>query len=424
MKLFPYQEAGAAWLQDRPRAYLADAPGLGKTAQVIQALKAYGALRPVVICPASAVPVWAAEAEKWNLTVPLVCMSYDMLVRHHAERAPTIKEHADVLILDEAHYLKSGEALRTKLTLSDQRGILRRDMKVWMLSGTPSPNHYGELFIPLATLWPQVLIEHGLTTYEKFLDEFTVWEWYRPPHGPPRRRVFRSKNGPKLRYLLSQHDIMLRRTMEEVGIQLPKIFWQDIPVEAEPLDAHTEAEHAELSEYVQSLDDGSFSKERHELGVRKAPGVVRAIKELLDDDPTRKHVVMAYHHDVLDALQEALSPYGLVRIDGGTTGTERGIKVAQFQTAPEVRVFLGQTVACREAITLTASNMIHIVEPFWTPEYNVQLAGRVRRLTQAEDHVIARLYYAPDPLDFAMTQRLKERAVAMTELYEPTNDGA
>ena len=120
---------------------------------------------------------WADELEKWlpwllptdvNLvlsrdnsrlsTAPVSIMSYGMLTSGKAKEA-LVQRIADagfqVVIADEAHYLKNPNAQRTKALLGD---LLKAEAKrkpleqpvdaehVWLLTGSPMLNHPIELW--------------------------------------------------------------------------------------------------------------------------------------------------------------------------------------------------------------------------------------------------------------------------------------
>ena len=66
LSYLPYQMAGILWLMRHAKSLLADAPGLGKTIQVLGAINAEPAIKSIlVICPASLRLNWARESVKW-----------------------------------------------------------------------------------------------------------------------------------------------------------------------------------------------------------------------------------------------------------------------------------------------------------------------------------------------------------------------
>lgn len=125
----PYQRGGIAYAMERDGVLIGDEPGLGKTIQAIGAVNADpNARRVLVICPASLKLNWRNELRKW-LTRPLtigiaesddfpktdvVIINYDIVARH---RLVIDRIEWDCLIVDEAHYLKSPKAQRTKAVL-------------------------------------------------------------------------------------------------------------------------------------------------------------------------------------------------------------------------------------------------------------------------------------------------------------------
>ena len=158
-KLFPYQIEGRDWLLNRKFALLADEPGLGKTAQVITALDKLNLQKILILCPAVARINWAREIKTWSTYSGdvsiidgrnqhidfggIVISSYDL-----ADCAP--KGEWDLLVLDESHFLKSLETKRTR-TVFASGGLAHHTKRIWALSGTPAPNHAGELWVLLYT---------------------------------------------------------------------------------------------------------------------------------------------------------------------------------------------------------------------------------------------------------------------------------
>ena len=64
--LEPYQLEGARFLADRVQAFLADEPGVGKTAQAIRACDIVGARNVLVLVPASVRVNWLREFDKFS----------------------------------------------------------------------------------------------------------------------------------------------------------------------------------------------------------------------------------------------------------------------------------------------------------------------------------------------------------------------
>ena len=101
----------------------------------------------------------------------------------------------------------------------------------------------------------------------------------------------------------------------------------------------------------------------------------------------RKTLVFSTRLRILDALdaEADLQRQGL-RIDGQVPTDARRAIEDRFQNDPEIRLFLGQTRACSEALTLDAADTVVIAEADWSPQANEQALRRALRVNT--DHPI------------------------------------
>jgi SWI/SNF-related matrix-associated actin-dependent regulator 1 of chromatin subfamily A len=403
MKLYPYQDEGVRFLQQHPRAYLADEMGLGKTVQACAAADLTAnvdpddGLAPCVICPASVVPVWQDHLRRFG--VPGAVVSYG--------RMQTVPRHARFFIFDEAHYLKSRSARRTQDAVRMVRD--HQAERVWMLSGTPMPNHPGELWTQLRIL--------GVPLPRLVETEAQWWKHFCVTAPPARRgwapRVLGAKNHDQLRLLLEPH--LLRRRVAEVLHDLPPLRVDVQYLDAEPYTISVEGQEKFLAAFTEErapTHDPEIARLRRMLGVWKAPLIATVLADELRDTH-HKIVVFAHHREVLDILEVGLGVWGVRRLDGSTPAHKREQYVRDFQMNEDVRVFLGQNTAAGTGITLTAANQVVLAEPDWTPSNNAQMVKRVHRIG-ARDAVRARLFAVEGTLDEA-TIRVAERKLAMIE---------
>jgi SNF2 family DNA or RNA helicase len=161
--LYPFQEAGAAFLAERRVAILGDGMGLGKCAQAIVAADRINAIEIIVVCPKIACETWVREWTKWQtvnrsiqilttgtdvIDADVAIVSYSLVGRVHT----TIRARRnDLLIADEAHALKTPGAQRTQ-AIYGRAGIITATHRIWLLSGTIAPNHPGELWVHLKAM--------------------------------------------------------------------------------------------------------------------------------------------------------------------------------------------------------------------------------------------------------------------------------
>jgi SWI/SNF-related matrix-associated actin-dependent regulator 1 of chromatin subfamily A len=396
---FPYQDVGAEWLTSRRRAYLADEQGLGKTVQAIMAADRANARKVSIICPASVRANWEAEIERWSAGLwDYDVRSYDIAVRRGIPEA-------DTYIIDEAHYLKSAGAQRSKRIIG-RASHLRDAPRVWALSGTPAPNHVGELYTWLSFMGA----DQGLT-YRQFLDRYTHWKM--TDFGP---KVWGNKKDqlPGLWGALS--DKLLRRTKSQVLKDLPPIRWGDITLACSVGKSAKEFDNALLIGDDLPTEDEALARLRREIGEVKAPALADFIADEMDGSEG-KLVVFAWHKSVLDVLESRLARFGAVRIDGSTPGAVRGDLVKRFQTDPSCRVFLGNIIAAGTGITLTAASNLIFAEMSWVPGENDQAAMRVHRIGQSQP-VLIRTASLRGSLDEAVNAVLARKTRALSQFYE------
>lgn len=446
-------------------AFLADDPGLGKSAQFVtfalDCIKrdlAYYQLdeskrtqNMLVMSPSIGRVSWAIEGPKWLpsdwkvLSVKdgitgkaqdktLYVCSYDLAAVNAGVRNWLRGQRWAVLALDEAHYLKSPEAKRTQFVYGKHcdGGIDSLVVSARMtvcLSGTPTPNNAGELWTHLNALRPGLLREAGLKSRIEFEDAFCTVRV-----GQYGRQLTGSKNQDQLRKLCK--SFILRRRKQDVLKDLPAIQVQDTPLDLTDKErAQAVSLATKLAASVLPLTNGDVPEDddalvellsksganvaaaRRALGIMKAPASATWINARLENG-TKKLIVFAYHRDVLDILQDNIGVPS-VRIDGATPQDEREQAVNDFQNKPEVRVFLGQLQAAGTAITLTAASEVAMVEADWVPGVNDQAISRAHRMGQ-KNGVLATFLFMPGTIDQRIMRAFRRKAEQTLSIYDPS----
>lgn len=452
--LFPYQDVGAAWLASKRLAYLADEMGVGKTAQAIRALDLVNANRILVLTTAVARINWCREFERFGTRglrlAPVLSSSTKetapngFVTSYDLVQAPKLQERFagrwDALICDEAHLVKSPYAARTRAVLVD---LAHRSDRVWCLSGTPAPNHAGEL-------WP-ILRTFGATDldYEAFVERYCVgYEYQR------RFQITGSKNIEELKTLMQPY--LLRRRKTEVLKDLPPIMYADVVVEPGPVDferwwpevtmygqkaldevvqkiAQQEAVIDSLLEFAGHGEQGMASlaalqgtpsikgkvyDSRRYTGLQKVGAVVQMVTDEINAKAYDKIVLFAYHRDVIVDLYERFQKAGFkpVMLFGGTDPTNREKYIRRFQTNPACKVFIGNIKAAGTAITLTAAHRVGFVECSWVPGDNAQAAMRVHRIGQTTP-VTVRFFALANSSDEKLQQVLRRKTRDLTRIF-------
>jgi SWI/SNF-related matrix-associated actin-dependent regulator 1 of chromatin subfamily A len=432
--LFPYQRVGRDFLAARSRALLLDAPGVGKTVQACTAADALRLNRVAVVCPAIARSVWRRHFKEWAPHVGEVQIdSFEKWSRTKDGLYQNwYNTPGDALIVDEGHYLKTPTSARTKavygsLSRSVLDGLSHRFDRTWVLTGTLMPNHAGES-------WTHLRAHHGEPlSYNAFLDRYCYTR-----HTDFGLQVMGNKQAhlPELRAKIMRDG--LRRRQEDVLPELPPIMFGEWPVD--PVRALDKAMLRANNNYGQPLRDlltawakGDFDDDealfairesemhlatlRRYLGMAKATTVAHAIADELRDDPDMAVILFAAHHDVIRELRECLADYNPACITGETPEKLRELEEMRFQSDPRCRVFIGQIRACQTAITLHRANHVVIVEPEWTPEFNLQAAKRAHRIGQTRP-VFVRYASMPGTLDEAINRVLVRKTKMIAQVLD------
>ena len=371
-ELRPFQREGVDFLADHDwRVLLADAPGCGKTGQVLVSMRenARSLCPALAIVPSSVVKNWAKEAHMWmpgvrvqlasNLVTPLVrghhltVTTWDLL----AARKDEFRRYGFRLIVaDEAHYAKNPESQRSQAL----KEVATHAPHLLLLSGTPMVNDVDELMV-LRDLYG----EQDPPMLRRLLEDVA-------PDIPAKRRVVLEAAIPdEIRNEYKEVENIYAEWLQEY---LPKIMDNEFDIDAA-------AERATNSEGLSKL-----SYLRRIIGRGKVPAAAAWIRQRIQKkEPV---VVFGQYVHVLNLPGQCLSKLGIpyVRLDGTTTLEQRQAAVEAFQKG-KIDVFIGSNAA-REGITLTRAANLLFLERWWTPASEEQAEDRIRRIGQTRTTTI------------------------------------
>ncbi|KAJ7345817.1 hypothetical protein JRQ81_001767 [Phrynocephalus forsythii] len=430
-KLLPFQKKGVLFALERAgRCMIADEMGLGKTIQAIAVAYYYKSEWPLlIVVPSSLRYPWVDEIEKW---IPDLCPEDIVIIQNKADTwrissskvivlgyglltsdAQTLidalhKQKFKVVIVDESHYMKSRNAVRSKILLP----IVQNAVRAILLTGTPALGRPEELFMQLEALCPQ---------------KFGTWIEYAKKYCDARIRFFGKRkqwdcrgasNLDELHNLLS--NVMIRRLKNEVLTQLPPKIRQrisfDLP-KTVSMDLNASFEEWEKLMRASNLDStdsdflqvmGLITRMFKQTAIAKAGAVKDYIKMLLENDRL-KFLVFAHHLSMLQACTEAVieSKTRYIRIDGSVPSAERITLVNQFQKDPDTRVAILSIQAAGQGLTFTAATHVVFAELYWDPGHIKQAEDRAHRIGQCSSVNIHFLIAngTMDPLMWAMLNR-------------------
>ena len=435
--LRPYQVDGFRWLarlwDARLGGILADDMGLGKTLQTIAALtRAHdagelgGIPGPVlVVAPTSVVGSWLSEFERFAPHVPVAVVGETSRKRGTplqeavAGASVVITSYA-VLRLDDAAFHGLGWS---GVILDEAQFVKNRQAKTHVavrklgapftvaVTGTPLENSLMDLWSLLSLTAPGLYPRPDVFTRS-----------YRNP--------IESGARPELLDVLRRRirPLMLRRTKEQVALDLPPKQVQVLSVAHHPIhqrvyDQHLARERqrvlglladpeanrvailAALTRLRQLALDPALVDEAH-AGTAVAAKVellVEQLRELASEG--HRALVFSQFTSFLRIAERALTEAGLrtCYLDGATPDRQRVIR--SFRDG-EAAAFLISLKAGGFGLTLTEADYVFVLDPWWNPAAEAQAIDRVHRIGQDKPVMVYRLVTA---------HTIEEKVVALQE---------
>jgi superfamily II DNA or RNA helicase len=410
-ELRSYQKAGYNWFSFL-RDYnfggcLADDMGLGKTIQtlaLLQKLKEENELAAtpgtsLIIMPTSLIYNWLSEARKFTPKLKILAhtgtnrdkevdkfIKYDVVITTYGITrvdVPLLKEfYFNYIILDESQNIKnpSSKSFKAVKALKAKHRLI--------LSGTPVENSVGDLWTQLTFLNP------GLLGTQAFFNEEYV------------QAIEKKKDEDKARKLQAIiKPFVLRRTKEQVAEELPPKTEQVIYCDMSEDQAayYEKTKSAYRNDLLSSMDDGTYAKKQVQLlqgltALRQLAnhpvmidkdytsdsGKFENVINTLDNVLKGGHKVLIFSQFVkhLSIFKQYLEQESIsyAYLDGTTKN--RGEIVANFQSDPELKVFLISIKAGGVGLNLTEADYVFILDPWWNPAVEQQAIDRTHRIGQ------------------------------------------
>ncbi|XP_008579713.1 PREDICTED: lymphoid-specific helicase isoform X4 [Galeopterus variegatus] len=387
-----YQVEGMEWLrmlwENGINGILADEMGLGKTVQCIATIALMiqrGVPGPFLVCgPLSTLPNWIAEFKRFTPEIPT-------MLYHGTQQE------------------------RRKLILTP---FLLRRLKSDVALEVP-PKREVVVYAPLTKkqeIFYTAIVNRTIANMFGSSEKETV---ELSPTGRPKRRTRKSINYSKIDDFPNELEKLISQIQPEVDRERT-IVEVNIPIESEinlklqniMMLLRKCCNHPYLIEYPIDPVTQEFKIDEELV---TSSGKFLILDRMLPELKKRGHKVLFFSQmtRMLDILMDYchLRNFNFSRLDGSMSYSEREKNMHNFNTDPDVFIFLVSTRAGGLGINLTAADTVIIYDSDWNPQSDLQAQDRCHRIGQTKPVVVYRLVTAN-----TIDQKIVERAAAKRKL--------
>ena len=391
-----HQKEAIQKLVENKKFILADDMGLGKTTSTIIAALESGSKKVLIICPAtlkinwkreienySDKTIYIAESKNFSTEADFVIINYDIIKNFHDTKkkndSQVLAAKFDLVIIDEAHYIKNATAQRTKL-IND---IVKNTERLWLLTGTPMtsrPIDYFNLLniidSPVAKNWMAYAIRY-CSGYQFNVGGRKVWN----VTGASNLEELRDRTlGLTLRRLKENVLDLPDKIITPVYLRLKSKSYENVM--GEYYDWYDKNPDESKSLTVQF---SKLTKIRQIIADEKIEQTIELAENIIEQD--KKIIIFCNFTDSLNKITEHFGK-SAVKLDGSMSKHERQNSVDQFQENPKVKVFVGNIKAAGVGITLTAAEAVIMNDLSFLPSDHAQAEDRAYRYGQKNNVLV------------------------------------
>ena len=423
-RAFKHQEEGIEFLLKNKKCILADDMGLGKTLQSIVAALEVDAERVLIVCPSSLKINWKREIENFCEDVSIIkgkhwdpdrftIINYDILKNFHTIeergkkyedwelRREIVEFNPDLIILDEAHYVKNHKSIRGKI-LKDISKRFKTE-RVWLLTGTPIANRPMDYFNLLSIIDSPVT--NNWVHYAK-----TYCDGMRFRKG--NKFIWVTTGASNLEELSTKTKRTILRRKKEDVLDLPEKLITPVYLELENVDGYKNVWNEYMEQRKLDGKKGNPAKDLVEMtllrtfiAMETVPYTIEKTEEALESN--KKTIIFCNFNDEMDSF---INHFGdkCVCVRGGMYEDKKQHAVDRFQEDDSCMVFVGQIKAAGVGLTLTKAEIVIMNSLDWVPGTHEQAEDRAYRIGQKET---VNIYYMliDDTIDTLVWNILNEK---------------
>ena len=391
-----HQKEAIQKLVENKKFILADDMGLGKTTSTIIAALEAGAKKILIICPATLKINWKreienysdrstyiAEGKNFSTEHDFVIINYDIIKNFHDPKkkddSQILRADFDLVIIDEAHYIKNAQAQRTKL-IND---LVKKVDRLWLLTGTPMTSrpidYYNLLSLidsPVAKNWMAYVIRY-CQGYQFKVGPRKVWNVM----GASNLEELRDRTvGLTLRRLKEDVLDLPDKIITPVYLRLKSKLYEEVMGDYYNWYEKNPEESKSLTVQFTKL-----TKVRQIIADEKIAQTIELAENIIEQD--KKVIIFCNFTDSLNKICEHFGKTA-VKLDGSMSKGERQLSVDQFQESEKVKVFVGNIKAAGVGLTLTAGEAVIMNDLSFLPSDHSQAEDRAYRYGQKNNVLV------------------------------------
>ena len=365
------------------------------TSTIIAALET-GVKKVLVICPATLKINWKREIENYtdrsvfisegkqfSTDSDFVIINYDILKNFHdpknREESLILKSNFDLVIIDEAHAAKNGQAQRTKL-IND---LVKDIGRLWLLTGTPMTSrpidYYNLLNLvdsPVAKNWLAYVVRY-CSGYQFKVGNRKVWNVM----GSSNLEELRDRTSPTILRRLKENVLDLpEKIITPVYLNLKSKEYENVM--GEYYDWYDKNPEESKSLTVQFT---KLTKVRQIIANEKVKETIEIAENIIEQG--KKVIIFCNFTESLNTIKEHFGKTA-VKLDGSMSQKERQFSVDEFQNNEKIKVFVGNIRAAGTGITLTAAEVAIMNDLSFLPSDHAQAEDRSYRYGQKNNVLV------------------------------------
>lgn len=388
--LLKHQSLTVDFNEKNPYSINALDQGLGKTLVATETARRFSS-RALVVCPSYLKTNWKMDIRKFYGDGPIVTIfekgkdiypvfDSDFVVVSYSllQKAPFLFQWADILICDEAHFLKEFDTKRTQFV--HDMVFKHKVPRLHLLTGTPIQNRVGEFYSLLCLVY----YDPKFQSIPEFLRRFPNFDSFARTFSHRREYTVKVKNFLKklVKYEGIKNVKMLKEYMKGRYIRFDK---SELDLK-EPLHKEVFIKDTDNPELIAAFEefnkknDSVMSDVKRKAAIEKVPFTVKHCKDLINEG-VGKLVVYSDHVDSAEKIADKL---GVKAITGTVPMKKRNEIYKNFLEDDGEEAIVATISSFNTGVNLIVANHMVFNDIPWVPGELDQAKDRINRIGQTK----------------------------------------